>query len=55
MENPGKINYSGKVMENLQKVESYGKKNFKSCQKILPKDFLNLLTRTFVTWNYNNS
>ena len=40
MENPGKINFPEKVMKNLQKVKSRGKK-FRS-QKILPKDFLQI-------------
>ena len=31
------------VMENLQKVESHGKK-FKTCQKFLPKNFLKIIS-----------
>ena len=34
-------------MENLQKFESHGKK-FKSCQKILPKDFLKIISLFYI-------
>ena len=45
MEKPGKSwknLFSWKVLENLQKVESHGKK-IETCQKVLPKDFLKII------------
>ena len=47
MENPGKINFPGnpgKVMENLQKVESHGKKiSLKVVRKFCQKMFFKII------------